>query len=77
MGTLEKRVVDLERALATVDWEPVEIFIYSEDGSLPGNGEERLIMIIKSGVPEIPGRTYNRGEQETEAAFLKRAGGGI
>ena len=75
MNKLISRVENLEKAMLPVDWEPVEIRIYVEDASLAGkNTPEYLSMIIKSGTPARPGRTYHRAteETETEAAFLAR-----
>jgi len=68
-----KRVENLEKAMLPVDWEPVEIRIYVEDASLAGkNTPEYLSMVIKSGTPAKPGRTYHRAAEETETAFLDR-----
>lgn len=73
MGTIEKRIENLEKAMLPVDWEPVELRMYVEDCSLPGKDKpEKLQMVIKSGTPTKPGRTYHREAAETETSFLAR-----
>ncbi|MBC8441848.1 MAG: hypothetical protein H8D87_19450 [Deltaproteobacteria bacterium] len=70
---ISKRIEALEQAMLPVEWEPVEIRLYVEDCSLAGkNTPEYLSMIIKSGTPARPGRTYHRAAEETETAFLAR-----
>jgi len=73
MATIESRIEALEKVMAPIDWEPVELRMYVEDCSIAGkNTPERLSMVIKSGTPAKPGRTYHRGADETEEAFLER-----
>ena len=73
MGTIVKRIENLERAMLPVDWEPVELRIYVEDCSLPGKDKPKeLSCIIKSGTPAKSGRTYHREEAESETSFLAR-----
>lgn len=70
---ISKRIEALEKVMAPVEWEPVEIRIYIEDCSKPGDGKpDRLQFVTKSGMPARPGRTYHRQEAETEKAFLER-----
>lgn len=73
MNKLISRVENLEKAMLPVDWEPCEIRLYVEDASKTGDDTpEYLSMVILSGTPARPGRTYHRGADETEAAFLER-----
>ncbi|ABW68753.1 hypothetical protein [Desulfosudis oleivorans] len=72
-NNLKTRIEALEKVMAPIDWEPVEIHIYVEDCSIAGqNTPEELLMVIKSGTPAKHGRTYHRGADETAAAFLAR-----
>jgi len=73
MATIDKRIEALEKVMAPIDWEPVELRLYVEDCSKAGNDKpERLSMVIKSGTPAKPGRSYHREETEEEEAFLSR-----
>lgn len=73
MNNLESRIEALEKAIGTEEWEDVEISMYVKDCSLAGADKpERLSMVIKSGTPTKPGRTYHRQEAETETVFRER-----
>jgi hypothetical protein len=73
MGQIEKRLERLEEMLTPIaEKEAVEIHIIEQDFSKDGDGQERLFMVIKSGTPKRPGRTYHREETETEETFLER-----
>ncbi len=73
MNNLTTRIEALERAMAPVESEPVEIHIYQKDCFKAGHDTpDSLSMVIKSGTPTRPGRTYHRQEAETETAFLER-----
>lgn len=68
-----KRILTLEKAITTEEWPDAEIHIIEIDASEAGRGKPgRLSIVIKSGTPDRPGKSYCRGESETEEAFLER-----
>lgn len=73
MNNLTTRIEALERAMAPVELEPVELRMYAVDCSKAGHDTpERLSIVIHSGTPSRPGRKYHRTAEETETDFLDR-----
>ena len=73
MNNLQSRIEALEKEMVTEEWEDHEIHIIGIDGSLAGRDTPgRLSIVIKSGRPGKPGRSYYRKDTESEEAFLER-----
>lgn len=68
-----KRIEALEKVMTPPGWEDVELHIIEMDASETGEDKPgKLSIVIKSGTPGRSGRSYYRGENEAEAAFLSR-----
>lgn len=68
-----KRIEALEKVMTPPGWEDVELHIIETDASETGEDKTgKLSIVIKSGTPGRSGRSYYRGENETEGSFLKR-----